>query len=488
MMRRTIFHLVLAGLVVALAVWLWPRRMVFPENRARYLMNQGRHAEAAERLRKVLRTAPSRAQAMLLNARAELMIGNRAEARRLLGMAPESPDRSWLLAVLEYLEGDDDEALAHLRSLDAPDTVSARPVLAPPLAAALSGRPPASIAAIPEPRRPELERMLWHAITGRRALAELRWEDAARHLAQAEAAGDTNVGTLAALAVAHATGGDLTEAQRVADQHEMTEAFFGKVAGLAVSLSGEATTGVVSLAGAAAAGAERRHLQGARLWAAVASARNAPTTAPMEAALALVDATLVDYPHHMVAGVLRAEALEHLGLLADAYRQYGRLQEWLPTLSASLRADDLAGNTPPDPHQFDWPRMGLHPVAVLAAADFESSAAARRGDTLAFYQQADASAPVTVPADGLFEVTIVARGDTAFGLAPRVGVRMDGRPVGMIYVAREGWDCYPVRCKLTEGTHRLTLAYENNSERLPSNTEDRNFHLHSVIITKAEAH
>lgn len=488
MMRRAVFHLMLAGAVLGLALWLWPKRIVFPENRARYLMNQGRHGEAAELLRGIRRAAPSRASAILLNARAELTAGNRADARQLLDAAPESPDRTWLMAILEYVDGNDEAALALLAGLVGTDSVVGRADLAAPLAATLAGRPPVSAAAVPEPKRPELERMLWHAIAGRRALAERRWADAARHLSQAEAGGDTNVGTLAALAVARATGGELAGAQLVADQHQMDQAFFDTATALALGLADQSVTGVVSLADAASAAAERRHLRGAALWSAVASARYAPTTAPMQAALALIDTTLSDHPNHLVAGVLRAEALEHLGLLAEAYNQYNGLQEWLPTLSAALRVNDLAGIPPSDPHQFDWTSMGLRPVVVLAASDFESSAAVRRGDTLAFYQQADATASFAVPAGGSFEVVVIGRGDTAFGLAPRVSARVDGRAAGMIYVAREGWDCYPVRCKLSKGTHSLTLGFENNSERLPSNTEDRNFHLHSVIITKAEAH
>ena len=474
---------------------------MFQENHARFLLNQNKAAEAAEVVQAVRASKPSDESAALLQARVFLASHETESARKVLAELKPSTERTWLLALVEYLDGNDQQAVALLTPPAPPTPLSSaasnRPAPnAPPphpwaaaLVAMLTNLAPPATALPPRPTHAGVDLMLHHSMAGRVALAERKWADASRELGLAENHGDSNPRTLVALAVARAALGRLNDAQEVADSHEWTSENFDQAVQMATLLRDASLTDVLALDDALDAGMDRRRLEGARLWAMARKADSAGETTPSLRAevIAELDQALVAFPRHAIPSVLRAELLESTGRLAEAYGQYEELQQWLPTLSVALRMRSLTGEGLPAPGQIDWEQWGFsEPNGVLNPMDFTTDSAVVRPSLLAFFRESQASADFTTTAPGAYEITLLARGDRAFGLGPRVALKLDEEPIAQIYIATEGWDCYPIKVQVKEGRHKISVHFENNSERLPSDAEDRNFYLHSIILTHTE--
>ncbi len=488
-------------MVALLGTSFWMLRGMFQENHARFLLNQNKTAEAAEVLQSVRAAKPGDESAALLQARVFLSSHETTAARGVLSGLKPSTERTWLMAMVEYLEGNDQAAIQLLTPTAPPTPLSItsdrrtapapppqHPWAAPVVAMLTKLAPPA--AALPtRPAHAGVELMLHHAMAGRVALAERNWAEASRELGFAANQGDTNPGTLEALAVARAGLGRLNDAQEVADSHQWTSQNFDRAAQLATSLRKASLTDVLALDDALDAGMDRRRLEGARLWALARNADSVAETTPSMRAEVIneLDQALVTFPRHPIPSVLRAELLESSGRIAEAYAQYEELQQALPTLSVTLRMRSLAGEPIPSPGEIDWDQWGFSaPDGILTPADFTTDDAVLRPSFLAFFRESQASADFTTTAPGAYEITLLARGDRAFGLGPRVSLKLDDEPIAQIYVAAEGWDCYPIKVQVKEGRHNISVRFENNSERLPSNTEDRNFYLHSIILTHTE--
>ena len=488
-------------MVAVLGASFWMLRGVFQENHARFLLNQNKTSEAAEVVQAVRAAKPSDESAALLQARVFLASHATKSARNLLGDLKPSTERAWLMALVEYLDGNDQAAVALLTPAAPPTPLSSaannRPAPnAPPqhpwaaaVVAMLTNLAPPASAMPTRPTHAGVELMLHHSMAGRVALAERKWAEASRELGLAVNHGDTNPGTLVALAVARAALGRLNDAQEVADTHQWTADNFDQAVQLATTLRSASLTNVLALDDALDAGMDRRRLEGVRLWAMARKADSAAETTPSlrTDVIAELDQALVTFPRHAIPSVLRAELLESTGRLADAYAQYEELQQWLPTLSVALRLRTLAGEGLPAPGQIDWDQWGFsEPDGVLTPSDFTTDNAVVRPSFLAFFRESQASADFTTTAPGAYEITLLARGDRAFGLGPRVALKVDDEPIGQIYIAAEGWDCYPMKVHVKEGRHKISVHFENNSERLPSDAEDRNFYLHSIILTHTE--
>ena len=488
-------------MVALLGASFWMLRCMFLENHARFLLNQNKTSQAAEVLQSVRSAKPSDESAALLQARVFLSSHNTKSASNLLTELNPSTERTWLMALVEYLDGNDQAAVDLLTP----------PALPTPLSSAANNRPapsaapqhpwarvvvtmltklaPPASALPPRPAHAGVELMLHHALAGRVALAERKWADASLELGFAENQGDTNPGTLVALAVARAALGRINDAQEVADTHEWTTDSYDQAVQLATTLRNASLRNVFALDDALDAGMDRRRMEGARLWALTRKANFAAETTPSLRAdvIGELDQALVMFPRHTMPSVLRAELLESTGRLSEAYAQYEELQQWLPTLSVSLRMRSLAGEGLPLPGQIDWGQWGFsEPDGVLTPSDFTTDNAVVRPSFLGFFRESQASADFTTTAPGAYEITLLARGDRAFGLGPRVTLKLDDEPIAQIYIAAEGWDCYPIKVQAKEGRHKISVYFENNSERLLSNTEDRNFYLHSIILTHPE--
>ena len=89
------------------------------------------------------------------------------------------------------------------------------------------------------------------------------------------------------------------------------------------------------------------------------------------------------------------------------------------------------------------------------------------------------AAPVSFPASGEYELTIVARGDFAGGAWPRLEVRIDQRVLGAVTVDTSSWRTVTVRGTVTAGSHEVALAFTNDYYSPPA---DRNLYVDQVTI------
>ena len=128
---RLATYLAGAAVVVLLGASLWMLRSMFQEYHARFLLNQNKAAEAAEVVQAVRASKPSDESAALLQARVFLASHETESARKVLAELKPSTERTWLLALVEYLDGNDQQAVA-LLTPPAPPT---------PLSSAASNRP-----------------------------------------------------------------------------------------------------------------------------------------------------------------------------------------------------------------------------------------------------------------------------------------------------------------------------------------------------------
>ncbi len=94
-----------------------------------------------------------------------------------------------------------------------------------------------------------------------------------------------------------------------------------------------------------------------------------------------------------------------------------------------------------------------------------------RGTTVSLACSGYIAAPVQVAAAGRYTVEILAAGSSAQDVYPLVEVRIDGRAVGQVQLESDGWRTYPLDVELSEGEHRLALAFIND---LQHDGEDRN--------------
>lgn len=182
--------------------------------------------------------------------------------------------------------------------------------------------------------------------------------------------------------------------------------------------------------------------------------------------------------------LLRGDILEALGLLPDAYALYRNLLASQPSYECWLRAAQLVGDDPQLLAMESGFLTGPNVVAFIPALAMETSQTEPRRDYLAFFKQASAATTVSVPETGEYALDFIARGDRAFGLSPEVTVSVDDSHMETLYITRESWAPCRVPVIMQKGEHRVRLEYTNNSERLFSLEEDRNFYLRGTIVSR----
>lgn len=225
-------------------------------------------------------------------------------------------------------------------------------------------------------------------------------------------------------------------------------------------------------------------LQGARVWSLITRATDSRATCPLQTAYELSRTLLQEAPRDVSYLLLAARAAEAAEKPAEAYQLLAEWSRQRKTYAVRLRMADLAGEELEDViEEFaQLPQV----VASFGIGDMQSTGGVVRRDVLAFYESGRCGMRVEVPEAGRYFAVLTARGDRAFGLSPLVNLHVDGLKREEIYVAHEGWDSYAVKLYLTRGVHNIELEYANNSERLPSKEEDRNFYVINLMITRDE--
>ncbi len=477
--------------LAALGAWeAWSLRRVFLVNKGRYLLHQEKWDEAARLLDRAPATGGAGAARALLLAKVALNRGEPGEALHLLEPAPDSPQRHFLAGLALYMNGKEREAAGRFReAVRTPDGLPAWTyAVAASAAETLDGRAGVAPPEFADQLATPVEKLLGAAIRGRAWYNAGRLEDAAEPLERAVTMGDRNPSTRAACAATLAALGESARAQRIADMEAGDAPIYPLVVREAIRLGDSMATHTLSEQSASWAVDRHRRLHLAELWALAREGRDAlPSTAPLVASRERAREVLADYPRSLGAALLEGEILETMGNLREAFSCYEDTLAWQPCYTTLLRMRDLAGGAPEISARAS---AFLSPPRVLAVVNAEEAATSEtilRGGVLCFYRNASAAVEFDVPAEGEYEVTVVAKGDRAFGLGPLVIARLDGAKAAEFYIAREGWDCYPLRKSMKQGRHALQLDYVNNSERLRSDQEDRNFYLEAVIISRPGA-
>jgi hypothetical protein len=86
---------------------------------------------------------------------------------------------------------------------------------------------------------------------------------------------------------------------------------------------------------------------------------------------------------------------------------------------------------------------------------------------------------VDFPVTGPVQFTVIARGDLAAGMWPRMEIRIDGQAVALIKVNSDTWAPFTVIASVSGGSHRVAIAFTNDYYRPPY---DRNLYVDKVEI------
>lgn len=448
-------------------------RTFFQVNKARYLANQQKWEEARSTLDRALSRDPDSHSARRLYGRIALNTGDLKRAQTELTALPTSAETLLELGLVEYQLGDEAAAARYFDALTtAPDGLSAaRRTLGGLAADELAFSQETVEAPLPDQDLHGLERMLYDALTGRALLRTGRFDEAKQKLESAMDLGDLNQRTRVFACVAAAGLGDFSDAQRLVDYAGNPAACLDGVTSEALAAADLVDTQSVSLIRSARTAEWLDQLKLATTWAALRKGVTGSSES-LKMALAMADEMSTGSTANLEARILRAEALEAMGDLADAYAQYMDLMRTSPSYAVYLRARDLAGES------VDAPSTGSEMLGSRSVVTCTSNR-----DYVSLFKNGTDDAVLHVPASGRYMLDIVARGDTAQSLSPLANVLVDGRKVGQIYVSRDGWDCYPVAVTLAEGPHQFSVEYVNDSER--SGSEDRNLYVLGLILSQA---
>ncbi|MBX7245626.1 MAG: tetratricopeptide repeat protein [Candidatus Sumerlaeaceae bacterium] len=482
--RRFIGFALLAFLGVAAAVQIWYGRSWFLTNRAVYLMNQRNWDAAGEQLTRVLDLEPDNSKARRLKAWVALNTARYREAESTLSGVPRSAEVAYDLGICAFQSGRNAEAASLFRSIPAiPGRLSsAQRQIAEAASAILAGLPTSGLGEKPQSSLDPVDAMLFAALRGREGMQMFLFEPARESLNRAIDLDDKSTETAFLAATANIVMGLYSKAREIVDQTDGQPAYYQALARNLSEIADSVATGTMTIDESAKKDLSLYSLRLGGLWCRLRSLDRATTNSDLLKLLSDVEG-FQNRKDDVVLGLIRAETLEHLGRFPQAFEQYATLHARNPSYSLRLRMEalnpELALNK-----EGERGGGGLDPrSAWFFKTDFATTGGEIRSNYLAFFTNGEAAATYTCPADGNYILYVVARGDDAFGLWPLVEVTIDGQSAQNIYVAREGWDCYPLRAWLTKGTHLIKMKYVNNSVRLFSDAEDRNFYLRELVIS-----
>ncbi len=489
MSPRRLVMLLVCG-VVLLAVLLAARKFHYflVTNKAIYLTNRHELHEAQALLEYVVNNDPDNFRARRVLAQVEIDVGNYADAELLLVGLGTSPEIQVEKAICDYENDREDAAIDELEQIATPNKTDKKHdihLLAENAIRVLRGeRPdPEFLQLKPENFSRGYRRFLL-SLQSRVALAGGEFAKARELSARAIALGDRNsVGQRVGVISCAATL-DLSKAQYYADTSFRRPFDWSATLSDLTRLSDKITTQTVATEMTSLFERQRLALAAAKAWALLQLAQASKDTSLALESASVAKSVVDSMPFEVRYTLLYADALISADQPTEAYQMLQKWNERHNSYSVELRLADLAGLSIDDVTE----RFAQVPylVACLKAEDFLTTKVVRKKNILAFYEAGVCEASFSVPSAGQFFIVLTARGDRAFGLSPLVALRLDSKTADYIYIAREDWDAYEVAVELEPGIHSLAVEYVNNSERLPSNEEDRNFYLHNVMITRAE--
>jgi hypothetical protein len=457
-------------------------------NKGIYLALQGNYHDAEAQLDYVVTARPENMRARHALAQVELDLGNYGVAQSIYhGLAKDTQkllgeaicyyetDREDLAA--EMLAQAREEAAAH-KNEPARELVEWAPEI-------LRGqKAPTEFLNLNVEALPRAQRMFALSLQSRVATVLGKLRTALRTASEAIELGDRNSRSRRLAIILAAAAKDFTRAQYFADTAGQHKIDWDAVKAEIRLADEHVSTRSIALPATDLLELRRLALRGARAWALRAQAGDTMETAPLIHARALAASLLRDAPLDVSYLLLAAQIAEEAGDPAEAYRLLCAWSKGRESYAVRLRSAELAG----EPLEAALEEFADVPtlVAMIGTDDLVLTGGSLRRGVAAFYEAGMCGARVEVPDNGEYFIVLTARGDRAFGLSPLVACRVDGKKLCDIYIAQENWASYPVAVNLTAGTHWLELEYVNNSERLPSDDEDRNFYLSNIIVTRNE--
>jgi hypothetical protein len=91
----------------------------------------------------------------------------------------------------------------------------------------------------------------------------------------------------------------------------------------------------------------------------------------------------------------------------------------------------------------------------------------------------EVSCDTDFPATGNYLVGIRAGGTPCDGVFPNAALRIDDKLVGSVSLSQRDWKIYALSAKVTQGKHRVSVAFTNDASRPP---EDRNLYIDKLLV------
>lgn len=463
-------------------------RSVLVNNNATYLINQGKFAEAETRLKSLLDGNPSDPKAVALLVESLMSQGEYGQASAYLEKLPSAPQSAFVKGVCHYEQNNEDMARTYFRL--ALDTDAGRLSAVQRQISQLAVNPQCVSILVDgdEDKGPSgnlTEQMVENSLTGRAFFERWDYAHCSSSLQRAFLQGDRNAVSYLRLCESCAICREFTNAEYYADRTIGRNLYEDMDGDLSAAVD-QFTTGAISLDDMVSRNILKVRFAESIVWS---KAKNAMKNCPEEMPHALIclDDFLDLYPARLQAAVLKGELLESMGRDREAYLAYENVAQQQVGYSILLHMKALAGDIPKLNRMESAILHSPGVKAVLSATDMASSSAVLLKDVLSFYKSGTGEVNFSVACSGQYQVSLIAKCDRAFGLGAYLRVGCDNDFSSNIYIAREGWDCYPIYMPLKQGNHSLEIEYLNNSERLASTDEDRNFYLKSVIISSWES-
>lgn len=489
MKSRRIAALLLLALMVLIALAAIRRfHFTIITNKAIYLALHGKHHEAQGLLEYVVGQSPDNVRARRALADIELDLGNYTQAELLLVSLPVSVEVALGRAICYYETDREQLALESLQLAETAPHKTTDKLLQKLIAGScnvlLGEAPTGEFLAIEVEDQPQARQRFFLSLQSRAAARTGKIALAQKLATKAISLGDRNSAARRLTVIACAALLDFPRARYYADTSPRGRFQWSDVLTDLKDLEEQTTTKTIAPRVTTAIEKRRVMLEGAKAWVLAQVAQDDKLASAALDALELSRRAMRDIPCEVRYLLLTATILELTGKPELAY---SLLREWLKqreSYAVRLRLATLEGETPAAAAEGfeDSPNL----VAKLTPNDFMTTGGILKGGMLAFYQAGRCASQFSIASDGEYYLVLTARGDRAFGLSPLVSIRIDGDKLDEAYIACEDWDIYAFPVYLTAGSHILELEYVNNSERLPTNEEDRNFYLANVMITRAE--
>jgi flagellar biosynthesis regulator FlaF len=489
--KRIIGILILGGALILATSLLSDLRLLLITNKAQYLANQADYHGAEELLEYVVGCRPEHEYAREVYAEVELCVGNYAEAERLLvGLRP-TPRVVLERAICAYETDREDEAARILNTLPTSTPLAVEDsrieFLIRGAKLVLNGEIPEStfLELSPSGLAIAYQRFL-RSIQSRAALALGEFESARVFAEKAFAKKDRNSYVRRLAVILNAAAARFDKARYYADALSYPQFDWTAVLQKIQQLQNELTTQTVALEASKLMLERQAVLQAAYAWALAQKSIDSGDAEGLSLALEQITPVCTRLAQKLKYPLLRADILAAAGMPERAYKSLSELSSSHLSYPIVLRMTALAGELPDQ--AVEAFRQYHNLVRYVAASDLQTSGAKTRDGYLAFYTNGSAQTMIEIPASATYFIVVTARGDRAFGLSPLVRLSVDGKQIDSLYIAHDDWNTYEVAIYLEKGMHSLQLDYINNSERLPSNDEDRNFYLHNIMITRLDGY